>query len=272
MQERASRIYLVTGLALVVVGQVVLLLLWRDYRISVTFLFDLALISGVLAFFQDEISVPSKWKVIGAWSYTFGVILVISSSTWLNSIFWARLESLPNDMLYSDLVLELFKVDIAFPGLMFFPAAMTLAGISTSRRRELPGRIYVVGGLTLIVLVLARVWYGAFQKWFQSESDGIRALTAGVLSYPTFLALAALAILLGCLPDRVHPGRRLGSALAISYLMGTVLFSVGLHTAVWPPWPHSVPLLLTPGFLLTAPVLLVTLYRFFTLSQREETI
>jgi hypothetical protein len=184
----------------------------------------------------------------------------------LDRLYFARLDSLSEEQLESDLVLLLFRGEILIPALLFVPVLLTFVGLLRSESEGgMAKRIYVVGGTLMVLLLLGRVWYSFFAKWFVATSGGIGSVTAGLVSYPIFLLLALGGILLGVLPDGAHLKGRVATLGAVGYLLGTGFYSIGIHLAVWPGSNVSVPLG-TIGLLLVSAPYVVVAGRFLKLD------
>ncbi len=267
MPSATARVLVVFGVLMLLISLALLLTIGSSLNYTAgTFVSGLALLSIVLGNLENRARLREPMKRAVALTFPVGVVVVTSGWTWLNWLYELRWASLPEDAWESDRILQLFRADVIFPAFLFFPIIAVLVGVlrAAPEGKVLSQRIYLMGGMLMIVALLGRVWYGAFAKWFVPTGTGIGEVTAGLLSYPIFLLLSIGGILLGCLPPGVYRHRS-DAGFACGYLVGTILYSVGVHLAIWPESSTSV-ILGTLGFLLVSIPYIVTAVRLIRLK------
>ncbi|HXV63219.1 MAG TPA: hypothetical protein VEK15_21145 [Vicinamibacteria bacterium] len=207
----------------------------------------LVMLPIVFGLVQPLSQLPESRKMSLAVLYSSATAAFVASLLWRND---PSVDTWPA-------FLQLF--DFSAPAFMFAPAALTLVGVARSVDRGIntSGRIYLLGGLLLCLMIIGRIWYGAIELWFPSVvGGGIGAMTAAVFSYPIALILSMLSVCFGILPSAVRPGL----PWSVSYLCGVALLSVHAHVAVSRS-QQFLPELLVPGLLLVSPSFLVAIYR-----------
>lgn len=117
-------------------------------------------------------------------------------------------------------------------------------------------KVFVLGGLVLVMIALSAMWYYGVASWFFGQSLGVRSLQAGLIAYPTCVALGTLAILLGVLQLYVSVPAHWQVLLGIAYVAGVGLFSSALYLDAANNWTGG----LSPQLIVGLTLVLTSLF------------
>lgn len=92
-------------------------------------------------------------------------------------------------------------------------------------------KVYVLGGLSLVLVILCHVWYGGW-PWEEPKAAGLASLWAAMIADPIAVALGTLAVLLGLLQVYVTLRNGLKVIMAVAYVAGAATFWYALHRTI----------------------------------------
>lgn len=110
-------------------------------------------------------------------------------------------------------------------------AGIDSEGASREERVELMARgIYVLGGLSLVVLPLARMWLAGFELWANAASvPNVDWVYAGIFAHPICVALGCIGVMLGIAQNNVRLIGWLRPVAAAAYIGGAALLAFGVY-------------------------------------------
>ncbi|MGO9097609.1 MAG: hypothetical protein ACLQGV_20595 [Bryobacteraceae bacterium] len=173
----------------------------------------LAVLSGVFAFLQDELTLSARAKTLLACAYAIGAVMMVTTYPW------------PEDIIVKGVRDAVWKpnlglLDLAFPVLFLLPVGALFVDALSSPRKW-PERAYKLAGLCLLVAIAARCWCDLLSFHLGLDSSG-RAGFAEFYWMPMW-AVATMGLLLASVPHELHRPIWAESALAIAYLGAAIL-------------------------------------------------
>jgi hypothetical protein len=213
---------------------------------------------GVIGVVQANCALPGSLRRITAASYWVGLLLYIY---WLDFVL--------RDLITEGIVGALWKflLGLGFAGGVLLMIAISVCGFGLllSRNREnerdmkphanggyaMAGlKVYMVGGLALVLIPLAAWWYDGAAAWLWNNPPGMLVMVAGWLAYPTCAALGTLGVLLGIVQQHIKVPVAWQVVLGIAYLAGGGIFSLALYLDAESNWSRGLSPLLLVGLTL----------------------
>lgn len=224
MQGQVQKTYYGVGLLLLVLSPLYYARLSSGLDVSVAIsVVCLAASSFVFASLQDGLTLSRSAKTLFAWFYGVGTISTLNSWPWLQDLLAVWVQD-------AEWRRSLGMIDLMFPGMILLPVGSIFFGVLRGYWRR-PGRVYLLGGLCLLLLSIGKLWSNLFSIHFAATTS-LNSFIAGLLWTPVSLVVATTGLILGCLRHELHPSSRLGSAMILSYLLGVVSVPLGFYASI----------------------------------------
>jgi len=219
LRSPAQRAYCGAALALVILTALGYSRLPRwDPRVSAVAAACFAALACLLACLQDGIPLSGRIKTLLGWSYGIGVILLMTGWPWWHDLLSASVR----DPQWSRI---LGMVDFVLPGMILLPIGAVFLQV-LRLHGAWPGRAYILSGLGLMVLFLAKTWLDLFEIWF-AEFISVEWFMAALFWTPVALVAATLGLFFGCLPPEFHLPSWRGSVVTVCYVIAAVMVPLG---------------------------------------------
>ena len=210
-----------------------------------------ALLCIVTGFVQQRMGRADRWGSILSWLYIVG----LGSHVVLNDWSWSNPTEDPGEWRW-----QAAYVPIGFMAIPLLGVAMGVVGKLGGG--ELASRIYIVGGLLVCTAYLAILIVTGI---LSLAVGGLAGFAIATFWFPMAMVLAMGSVCFGLLPTTIRPGTN----VAVSYVVGAALLSLGVSWAVnVSQVPSGTQFLMLVGLVLMGPSFFVTILRL--LKRRAE--
>lgn len=201
----------------------------------------------VLGLIQQSVALPDRLKQLGALAFGLGVVAYAFLRYW-NAWQGSRTPSGSSENLvtwpvFLGGVFLLLSLLLNFLGL-FRPANDVGASErfphqqgERARVHRVARKIYLAGGLGLVMGTILFVWYGSW-PWEGPRVIGLDTFFVTMVTYPAVLGLGVAGMSLGWLQDQVAIREGIDWALGGAYFVGVGFLLRGLYMGVGVPDNH----------------------------------
>jgi hypothetical protein len=134
-------------------------------------------------------------------------------------------------------------------------------------------KLYMLGGLVIVLVIVSVTWYGTWRAWGPALKTGSASdIVHSTVVFPVALALGLIAIVLGLSQQASKVQERVKFVGAIAYLLGAVLFPLAMYNAVSrADWGGRVGIMSFVGAALVAMAIFLNLVGVLLYGRKNET-